>query len=1035
MQRLIFIFIVMLFSIVAQAQQPLSNNGGLISIKGGAFMSVHGDVINSNNGIFHNSDTIYLFEDWVNNAGNEAFTSQGEGVVILKSANQRIQGTDITRFYDLRLEGTGIKYGDLDVYVDGFLRLNDREFNLNTNTVHVFNTSTSAVTQQGGFVSSLQSGGLLRHMDVALPYSFPVGSSLGTTRFRPVDLQKATAGSSTFKVRMANVDATTEGYDRAIRDSSICEINPTFYHRIYDMQGGDSAKVKIHFIQAADGVWDSIAHWQNDPKWEITGDVTSGTNPAYLQTFLESSNFITDFTHPAFALASVADSLNLQVVSNPVCDGETFTFTADSGFLNYDFYVNDALQQSGPDSVFVSILNDGDEVQAVIESADCIYYSRTITAQIFMNSIVLNASMNSACTYETITFTGSTGFLNYDFLVNGISVQSSTSAIYMTSALNDGDVVSVIGTDANCDYESNSIPITIYQNQVDLTVDQLIACEGENFNFTATAGFFNYDFQINGVSAQNGSLNTFSTPLADLDNVHVIATDANCDYESDSIQVNLFMNTVDLSVDMLIACAGDPFTFTASSGFNTYEFFINGGLAQTGTNNIFTSTGMLDGDQVSVHATDNNCTYISDTITVNLHQATLDLTMNILGFDPNYIPSEFCLGDTLIFTATEGFTNYDFYVNFALVQSGSDSTYITDTLSTLDIVFVIASDANCTYQSNQIQVFLFFEALLLESSTTQFCEGGPITFTASPPQPFFEFWVNGVVVQSDTSNTYTTADLMDGDSVKVSGFGDHCGIESNVIYINYNTQSVQLQSSAPGVCAGSSIDFTASPGFENYEFQVNDITQQTGTSNIFITTDFADGDSIQVIASTTGCDFPSNTLLISVFPEVNVQASTDTTIFEGTSVTLEATGADFYTWTPGGSLSCDDCASPVATPDSTTLYTVLGESLEGCLDTASVFVMVLPIDNGGVVIPNAFTPNGDGKNDTWHISYLDAFPDNEVVVLNRWGDKLYSGKPYIDEFDGTFQGKPLPRGTYYFILNVVVNGENQTFKGPLTIVY
>ncbi len=106
------ILIFYLFTVNLIAQTPtLSNQGTLFSVKDAAFVSVHGNLINNNGGFFHNSDTIHLFGNWENNAGNEAFTSTGEGVVTLRGENQFISGTNITRFYDLRLENTGIKYG------------------------------------------------------------------------------------------------------------------------------------------------------------------------------------------------------------------------------------------------------------------------------------------------------------------------------------------------------------------------------------------------------------------------------------------------------------------------------------------------------------------------------------------------------------------------------------------------------------------------------------------------------------------------------------------------------------------------------------------------------------------------------------------------------------------------------------------------------------------------------------------------------------------------------------------------------------
>ncbi|MBS1634991.1 MAG: gliding motility-associated C-terminal domain-containing protein [Bacteroidetes bacterium] len=78
-----------------------------------------------------------------------------------------------------------------------------------------------------------------------------------------------------------------------------------------------------------------------------------------------------------------------------------------------------------------------------------------------------------------------------------------------------------------------------------------------------------------------------------------------------------------------------------------------------------------------------------------------------------------------------------------------------------------------------------------------------------------------------------------------------------------------------------------------------------------------------------------------------------------------------------------------------------------------------------LVIPEIFSPNGDGKNDTWEIKGLDNYPDNKVTVFNRWGDQVYSNAPYKSDWDGQNTGDKsllgkgiLPVGTYYFILEL-----------------
>jgi gliding motility-associated-like protein len=79
-------------------------------------------------------------------------------------------------------------------------------------------------------------------------------------------------------------------------------------------------------------------------------------------------------------------------------------------------------------------------------------------------------------------------------------------------------------------------------------------------------------------------------------------------------------------------------------------------------------------------------------------------------------------------------------------------------------------------------------------------------------------------------------------------------------------------------------------------------------------------------------------------------------------------------------------------------------------------------------LPNTITPNGDGKNDQFVFDVIinptEEFPDNQIIIFNRWGDIVYEAMPYANNWDGTNdKGQDLPQGTYYYILRLdVANG-------------
>jgi len=100
----------------------------------------------------------------------------------------------------------------------------------------------------------------------------------------------------------------------------------------------------------------------------------------------------------------------------------------------------------------------------------------------------------------------------------------------------------------------------------------------------------------------------------------------------------------------------------------------------------------------------------------------------------------------------------------------------------------------------------------------------------------------------------------------------------------------------------------------------------------------------------------------------------------------------------------------------------------GCMKSDFVFVKLLK----GLKIPNTFTPNGDGINDTWKISYLDSYPNSWVQVFTRTGQLVFESHGFYQPWDGTLKGKPLPVDTYYYIIEP--NNGREPFKGYVTIV-
>ncbi len=169
-------------------------------------------------------------------------------------------------------------------------------------------------------------------------------------------------------------------------------------------------------------------------------------------------------------------------------------------------------------------------------------------------------------------------------------------------------------------------------------------------------------------------------------------------------------------------------------------------------------------------------------------------------------------------------------------------------------------------------------------------------------------------------------------------------------------------------------------------------------------------------AATTGCTYATSfQIIVNATPTVSLPSTY--TVLEGGQITLNPTakissGTITYKWSPSAGLSRDDIASPVASPSANITYTLTITSDKGCTAAAQTLVSVLKAP----VVPNAFTPNGDGINDTWDIKYLNSYPNSKVEIMNRYGERVYFSYGYSVAWDGRYKGADLPTGTYYYII-------------------
>ena len=224
------------------------------------------------------------------------------------------------------------------------------------------------------------------------------------------------------------------------------------------------------------------------------------------------------------------------------------------------------------------------------------------------------------------------------------------------------------------------------------------------------------------------------------------------------------------------------------------------------------------------------------------------------------------------------------------------------------------------------------------------------------------------------------------------------------------------------VCVGQSFTFTDNSNPRDGTTQQWSWTMGDGnvrTSSSFNYTYGAAGsyDVSLFITNSHGCRSTTFTKTVTVNPYPVVNAGPDLFILQDGNDTIQPIVTAIlptYLWTPNlYFLSSNTVLNPIVKGVDDITYTLTVTGRGGCIATDQVFIKVLK----GPEIPNIFSPNGDGVHDRWEIKYLDTYPGGTVEIFNRYGQLIFRSVGYGIPWDGTINGKQVPIGTYYYIVN------------------
>lgn len=196
-----------------------------------------------------------------------------------------------------------------------------------------------------------------------------------------------------------------------------------------------------------------------------------------------------------------------------------------------------------------------------------------------------------------------------------------------------------------------------------------------------------------------------------------------------------------------------------------------------------------------------------------------------------------------------------------------------------------------------------------------------------------------------------------------------------------------------------------------------------------------------IVGTVNGCfDTIIQTLNVPSFPVASFSYNTDNGLNIGAIfnfINTSQNGSTYFWEFGNGNTSTTTNPSNTYFSNGTYVITQYVYGSLGCTDSVSQSITINTVtDEISTLIPNAISPNNDGKNDIWKLDFINLlYPNARVEVYNQWGQQLFSSIGYNYPWDGTFNGELLPDGTYYYIIDINNNGDDaDIFKGTVLIL-
>jgi gliding motility-associated-like protein len=386
----------------------------------------------------------------------------------------------------------------------------------------------------------------------------------------------------------------------------------------------------------------------------------------------------------------------------------------------------------------------------------------------------------------------------------------------------------------------------------------------------------------------------------------------------------------------------------------------------------------------------------------------------------------FCKGESVLLTATHGRTFlYQWLRDGQPINEPVNGSPNALNASKAGSYSVRATAPNgCSTESIPINILQYDDPVVAIATTgNQLCPGASLQLTATGTKlKSFQWIANGQNSVGDTNKMFIATKAGNYAVAVIDSNG--CKAMSSLTNLEMVTKITVKLDSVQNFCGTAFVPvvlkgtpaggvFTGN-GVDNATFdpKLAGVGQHTITYTVTGNLSCLNGEAKQIV-------------IIGSPPTLDLGADRD--LRKGSSITLNADlGADYtYSWTPPVGIDGPNSAQPVFSPERTTTYHVVAKQASGCSAEDSITIRVF----AGVYIPDVFTPNNDGQNDTWELKGLEEYPEAEVTVFDRWGHAVFYNK---GSYQKPFDGNTLPAGSYVYVIRSEPAG--YVFRGKLLLI-